>query len=119
MEVAAASDDDSEPAKEANSERLSPVDEAELVEKFDNLFTIPKKGQFVIAIDGQELVCDETLLVKECKYFEAFSNFEKSQRIHIKGGVRLKIFKVILDFFSAKALDIDLENCQVKSVCKS
>ena len=119
MEVAAASDDDSEPAKETNTVRLPPVDEAGLVEKFDNLSTTPKKGQFVIAIDGKELVCDETLLVKKCKYFEAFSNFEKSQRIHIKGGVRLKIFKVILDFFSAKTLNIDLENCQVKSVCKS
>ena len=119
MEVAAASDDDSEPAKETNTVRLPPVDEAELVGKFDNLSTTPQKGQFVIAIDGQELVCDETLLVQECKYFEAFSNFEKSQRIHIKGGVRLKIFKVILDFFSAKTLNIDLENCQVKSVCKS
>ena len=119
MEVAAASDDDGEPAKETNTVRLPPVDEAELVEKFDNLSTTPRKGQFVIAIDGQQLVCDETLLVQECKYFEAFSNFEKSQRIHIKGGVRLKIFKVILDFFSAKTLNIDLENCQVKSVCKS
>ena len=119
MEVAAAGDDDSEPAKEKNTVRLPLVDEAGLVEKFDNLSTTPKKGQFVIAIDGKELVCDETLLVKECKYFEAFSNFEKSQRIHIKGGVRLEVFKVILDFFSAETLDIDLENCQVKSVCKS
>ena len=79
MEVAAAGDDDSEPAKETNTVRLPPVDEAGLVEKFDNLSTTPKKGQFVIAIGGQELVCDETLLVKECKYFEAFSNFFRFQ----------------------------------------
>ena len=53
MEVAAAGDDDSEPAKETNTVRLPPVDEAELVEKFENLSTTLMKGQFDMA------VCDE------------------------------------------------------------
>ena len=107
MEVAAVNEDDSEPAKGHG---------AVLEEKLDQLSL--SQGQFTIVIDGYELVCEETMLMEGCKYFEAFTHFEKSRRIHIKGGVNFKIFKAIVDFLSTKSLEIDLDNCQVINIYK-
>ena len=107
MEVAAVTEDDSEPAKGHG---------AVLEEKLDQLSL--SQGQFTIVIDGYELVCEETMLMEGCKYFEAFTHFEKSRRIHIKGGVNFKIFKAIVDFLSTKSLEIDLDNCQVINIFK-
>ena len=108
MEVAAVTEDDSEPAKGHG---------AVLEEKLDQLSL--SQGQFTIVIDGHELVCEETMLMEGCKYFEAFTHFEKSRRIHIKGGVNFKIFKAIVDFLSTKSLEIDLDNCQVINILEN
>jgi len=109
MEIAAVNDDDSEPAKGPSAKRASD-EESVLFEKLDELRL--SQGQFTIVIDGYELVCEETILVEGCKYFEAFTHFEKSRRIHIKGGVNFNTFKAIVDFLSTKALELDLDNCQ-------
>ena len=116
MEIAAVNDDDSEPAKGPSPEGASDEDSV-LEEKLDELCL--SRGQFTIVIDGYELVCEETILVEGCKYFEAFTHFEKSRRIHIKGGVNFNIFKAIVDFLRTKALEIDLDNCQVVRCWKS
>ena len=110
MEIAAVNDDDTEPAKGPSAEGASD-EETALEENFDELCL--SGGQFTIVIDGHELVCDEKILVEGCKYFEAFTHFEKSRRVHIKGGVNFNTFKAIVDFLSTKELEIDLDNCQV------
>ena len=107
MEVAAVNEDDGEPAKGPSADE-GPVF---LEDKFDELSLT--RGKFTIVIDGCELVCDEAMLVEKCKYFEAFTHFEKSRRIHIKGGVNFKSFKAIVDFLETKSLVINLDNCQV------
>lgn len=108
MEIAAVNEDDSEPAKEPSAGVLE--------EKLDQLSL--SRGEFTIVIDGYELVCEETMLVEECKYFKAFAHFEKSRRIHIKGGVNFETFKAIVNFLGTNSLEIDLDNCQVEFILK-
>ena len=103
-------DDDSEPAKGPSADGASDEDSV-LEEKLEELCL--SRGQLTIVIDGNELVCEENILVEGCKYFEAFTHFEKSRRIHIKGGVNFKVFKALMDFLRTKVLEIDLDNCQV------
>ena len=107
MEVVAVNEDDSEPAKGPSADE-GPVF---LEDKLDELSLT--HGKFTIVIDGCELVCEEALLVENCKYFEAFTHFEKSRRIHLKGGVNFNSFKAIVDFLETKSLVINLDNCQV------
>ena len=107
MEVAAVNEDDGEPAKA----KRPTGEEVFLEDKLDQLSLT--RGQFTIVIDGHQLVCDENVLVRECKYFEAFAHFEESRRIDIKGGLDFNTFKAIVDFLGTKSLVINLENCQV------
>jgi len=93
------SDDDSEPAKENDLARC--LNQLEISTKI-----------LRIVIDDEEILCDNELLIKECKYFDAFSHFEKTNEINLKGGISLSTCKTILDFLNGEELQIDLNNFQ-------
>lgn len=131
MEVTTASEDDGEPAKEATAGRGLSDDGAEddneplgdtegasegqatgLEGTFGQLKIC--RNQLTVVIDGEELVCDLVLLASECRYFEAFTHFETSRHLDIKGAITFRCFKTISDFLGSPGgqLDIGVENFQ-------
>eukprot|EP00090_Calanus_glacialis_P017543 TRINITY_DN27284_c0_g1_i1.p1 TRINITY_DN27284_c0_g1~~TRINITY_DN27284_c0_g1_i1.p1 ORF type:complete len:579 (-),score=171.49 TRINITY_DN27284_c0_g1_i1:69-1805(-) len=71
-------------------------------------------SDFIVVIDGEELICDKSVLVKECDYFKAFDHFDHqtSKKLEIKGGIDFYSCKIIFDFLTSGELNIDLSNFQ-------
>ena len=71
-------------------------------------------SEFRVIIDEEELICDKSVLVKECDYFKAFDHFDHqtSKKLEIKGGIDFYSCKSILDFLTSGELNIDLSNFQ-------
>ena len=132
MEVISASEDDCEPAKdatagqglsggggEAGSDTLGDTEAASedtaetgLERTFAQLTV--GRDQLIVVIDGEQLVCDEKLLASECRYFEAFTHFERSKHLEIRGAISYGCFKTITDFLGSSGgeLDISVVNFQ-------
>lgn len=73
----------------------------------------------LILVENKELRCSKDLLVKHCKYFEAYFAFSESpedhQVVQLKGGIDYDSIKTILDGLAAHpkvCIEIDEENVQ-------
>jgi len=73
------------------------------------------KSDFRVIIGGKEIICDKSVLIRECDYFKAFDHFDPktSSEIEIKGGIDFDSCKIILDFLTSGKLDISLTNFQL------
>jgi hypothetical protein len=69
---------------------------------------------FVIVIEGQELVCNRELLRKNSKFFEAFFNFDPDKEsIQIQGGgLDYDSCRTLLKFWETSQLDASVSNIQ-------
>jgi len=67
-----------------------------------------------VKVNGKSLICDGALVLKKCKYFQAYSQFNSnySKSIEFKGVLSYETCKLIFEYLQSGTLDIDTENFQ-------